>query len=64
MTIEQAIESYKFGFNIICDGDSHDFSYGTNCNHCGKYFTSRKLDVYCKLCKLKGRNLYVGKKIS
>lgn len=52
MTIESAIESYNFGFDIICDGDNHNILYGTTCNHCGKYFTSKKIDVYCKPCKI------------
>lgn len=51
ITIEQAIESDKFGFGITYDGDNHTALYCTTCNRCGKYFESAKIDVYCDKCK-------------
>lgn len=51
ITLEEAIETYKFGFDITYDVDSHIILYGTKCNRCGEYFTGKKIDVYCDKCK-------------
>jgi len=50
ITIKIAIESYKFGFNTIYDGDKHIVLFGTECNHCGDYFEKEKMNIYCDIC--------------
>lgn len=56
MTLEDAIESYNFGFSVLYDGDIHKVLYGTECNHCGEYFLSERLGVYCKKCIVEYQN--------
>ena len=50
ITLEKAEESYKFGFAVTYAGDKHKVLYNTTCNHCGEYFESEKLNVYCNKC--------------
>ena len=50
MTIQEAEESTKFGFNVTYDGDNHCILYGTECNRCGEYFESKIIGVYCDKC--------------
>ena len=49
--LDDAFESYKFGFATIYDGDHHTILYGTHCNHCGEYFESKEISVYCDKCR-------------
>lgn len=50
-TIEDSIETYKFGFSVTYDGDNHKVLYGTGCNRCNKYFESKIVKIYCDNCK-------------
>lgn len=50
ITIEKAMESYKFGYAVVCDGDRKAFKYETKCNVCGKLFQSNKITYYCDEC--------------
>lgn len=50
VTLEKAIESYKFGFSVTYDGDNQAIKYGTKCNRCGRYFESYDLGLYCLDC--------------
>lgn len=51
MILEQAIESYKFGFDITYDGDNKVILYGATCNRCGKYFYDNRINIYCNNCR-------------
>ena len=51
ITIAQAEEYSKYGYDLICDGDSKLIKYGTRCNHCNEYFISGKLSYICDDCK-------------
>lgn len=50
-TFQSAIEAHKFGFNITFDGDKNKEMFGTQCNHCGRYFEDESLEVYCEKCR-------------
>ena len=50
ITVEKAIESYRFGYSVSYDGDKHKIIYGTKCNRCGKYTWQDKIDYYCESC--------------
>ena len=51
LTLKGAEEGYNFGFAVTYDGDNHTILFGTNCNHCGKYFENKdKPSMYCSEC--------------
>ena len=54
ISIQLALESYKFGINITYDGDNHKIMYATNCIRCGNYFESVIAQYYCNKCIGKG----------
>ena len=51
ITIEEAIKSWNMGFDVIGDGDTHSHNFSTECNHCGKSFISKELEIHCSKCK-------------
>lgn len=50
-TLEFALETYRYGFDVTYDGDKNKILYGTYCNRCGKGFEDEELSVYCRKCR-------------
>ena len=50
VNIEFAEESYMFGVDTTYDGDKHNVLFGSECSHCGEYFESIKITLYCNKC--------------
>jgi hypothetical protein len=51
LTIHEAEEISKYGFDVSYDRDREKFIYGTTCNHCGKYFWNDDIETYCTDCR-------------
>lgn len=49
-TLEYAVESDKYGLHITYDGDKHEIMFSGNCSHCGEYFESENVGLYCGKC--------------
>jgi len=54
ISIQLALESYKFGIDVTYDGDNHKILYATNCMRCGNYFENVTAQYYCNKCIKKG----------